>query len=389
MIDNNNTDVRNKMMEMIGDTNIVDDSDFDLSPEISELTRGEVDITNKVITPPVPTLTPTPVPKYAPVVTKKDKLSNILNNIKVDLNNIELVDAPTISKVDDFEFILNGKPSFQVVANQSCYIAYLESLKMEDINAITNSTLDVYQSRVKLYQTVFSKINSTSIGKINYKTWLRVTSFFDFQTLLYGIYSQTFPGTTEFQIKCRHCKELADVIVNNETLINVKDDEAFSHLNGILQSIKDPASALEKSLVNKYNRVMVPESKIIFNIQTPSLWNHLELLASVDKKKIEEVSDILGTMLFIKSVFMIDVQNTIATGSPKYYEITDKNEIINILRNLEFLDMKELGSSIADRTNKYAINFKIKDFECPKCGNSIGDIPVDIETLLFQQILQL
>jgi hypothetical protein len=326
-------------------------------------------------------------PKASP---KKKQVTprDLLKNIKIDINNIEFSDKSPLEKVDDIEFILNGKPSFQVVANQSGYIAHMESIRLADINAITNSTMDMYASKQKLYKTVFSKINTTSVGKMDYKTWLRVTSFFDLPSLMYGIYNQTFPGDTNFEVTCRHCQQPTDVIVNNETLIDVKDEATYSKLGEIVNHAKKPEDLLSESLVNKYTRSVLPEDKILVDIQTPSLWNHLELLASIDKRQLEELDDVIGTMLFIKNLYVLDI-TALQQGKVRYSEVTDKNQIVNILRNLEVNDAKALGDAISDRTEKYAIYYQIKDHNCSKCGNSVGDIPVDMETMLFTQILQM
>jgi len=321
--------------------------------------------------------------------TPKKDVTEMLKNITIDINSIEFIEKSPLERIDDIDFILNGKPTFQVVANQSAYIAHMESIRLADINALTNSSADIYATKQKLYKTIWSKINTTSVGKIDYKTWLKVTSFYDLPSLMYGIYCQTFPGDTTFEINCRHCHETTDVIVNNETLISVKDEETYSKLNEIINNTSKPEDLLNNSIVNKYSRSVLPTSKILIDIQTPSLWNHLELLASVDKEMINEIEDILGTLMFVKNLFVLDIKELQRTGKPKYYSVTDKNQIIHILRNLEIFDAKALGDAIGERSDKYAISYKIKNFKCRKCENDIGEIPVDVEQLLFSQILRM
>jgi len=322
------------------------------------------------------------------VQERRQRVKEIIKGITVDLNNIDIVDETPLTKVDDFEFILKGASTFQVVANQSHYIAFMEALKMIDINIITNSTNDIYHDRSLMYKTVHSKINTTSLGKLSFQDWLKITSFFDFPTILYGVYAQTFPGNTDFQIECRHCEKTVDVTVNNDTLVAIKNDESFQNISEVIASIKSPKQALEKSLVNKTTRGLLPDSKIIINVQTPSLYDHLSLLSSVDREKAKQLMDILSTLLFIKSVFMLDVQKTVDSGKPKYYEITDRNEILGILKELSLDDAKELAEVVNKRTDEFGIDYKIKNFQCPKCHKGIGDIPVDIEQLLFHQLLR-
>lgn len=321
--------------------------------------------------------------------TTEDNAMKFLDNISIDVSKIDIVESTEMQKFENLDFVLNGKSTYQVTAAQSCYQAFMEPLKMSDINAITNSSLDVYQARMKLYQTIYSKINSTSLGKITFKDWLKITSYFDLPTLLYGIYMQTFPGSTDFTITCRHCEKTMDVKINNDTLISAKDEEVFKQFEKVVRNAKTPDEALEHSLVNKTERIVLPKSKIIMDVQTPSLANHLDLLSSADPKKISEVEDILTILLFLKKVYILDVKASMKANSAKYFEIKTRNEMVNVIRKLSIEDYKELNRVMAERINKYAIEYKIKDFPCHNCGKEVGDIPIDVETLLFQQILQL
>lgn len=326
--------------------------------------------------------------KRKPAPKKTSSARDLLKGLTIDLNNIEFVEKSPLEKMDDVDFLLNGKPSFQIIANQSAYIAHMESLRLADINSITSSSMDMYASKQKLYKTIWSKMNTSSVGKMDYKTWLKVTSFFDLPSFMYGIYNQTFPGDTSFEINCRHCNAPTDVIVNNATLIDVKNEETYAKLNEIINTAKKPADLLKDSLVNKFTRSVLPEDKILVDIQTPSLWDHLELLSSIDKSKLDELDDVIGTMLFIKNMHIVDIKTLQEQHKIAYSEVSDKVQMVNILRNLEMMDAKALGDAISERTEKYAIEYKIKDHDCSKCGQSVGDIPVDMETMLFTQILQ-
>lgn len=323
---------------------------------------------------------------------KNNKINNIeslLSGINVDLNNIEIEDnSVPLEKLDSLDFIINGNPTYQVVCNQSGYIAHVESLKLKDINSITNSSADAYASRMKLYKTIFSKINTTSVGNLSFEQWLKLTSFFDLQTLLYGIYCQTFPDDSEFQITCKNCKKTVNVKVNNETLICTKQD-TLKKMDEIINSATSPNDLINNSLVHKFTRNILPQSKIIVDVQTPSLFDQLQLFSSINKNKIKESEDIIGIMLFIKKLFIPNIKELVNNKSLKFTEITDKNQISSIIQNLKIIDSTELGNAIENRSNKYGIDYKIKSFKCPFCKEEIGDIPVNIENLLFNQILQM
>jgi hypothetical protein len=343
---------------------------------------------------PVPAPVKKKTTKKAPTKRKapakpKNNVRDMLRNITIDLNNIEFSDKSPLEKIDDIEFMLNGKPTFQIVANQSAYSAHMESIKLADISSLTNSTADQYAAKQRLYKTVYDKINTTNLGKVNYKTWLKITSFFDLPTFMYGMYCQTFPGDTTFEIRCRHCGEATEVIVNNDTLVDVKDEQTYGKLQEIIRNARKPEDIIGDSLVNKFTRTVLPQDKIMLEVQTPSLWDHLELLGSVDQGMLEEMQDVIGTMLFIKNMYVVDIAHLQQTGKVKYSKVDDRNQQVRILRNLDLEDAKAMGEAIGERSDKYAIGYKIKDHNCNKCEKSIGEIPVDMEEMLFTQILQM
>lgn len=325
----------------------------------------------------------------SPINAKPQTPAEFLKNMKFDLTSIQMVDASPIEEVNNFEFVLNNKSKTQIIANQSNYIAYMESLNYNEISALTNSTLDDYAAQLLLAQTVHSKINTTSIGALNFQQWSQITSHYDLDSFLYGIYLQTFPGDTKFNITCGKCKDKVEAVVNNDTLITGKNEETFINLQELLNGREHSKELLDKALVNTTERLLLPDSKIIMDIKLPTIKKHLDLVGSVNKNVKQKTSHILSLMIFLNKVLMINVKKSMETGSPCYYEVTEREKIARIISQLSFNDAKTLTEAIEKMIAKYAVEYKIKSFKCPKCHEELGDIPVDMETLLFYQILQL
>lgn len=341
-------------------------------------------VATQPVSMPEPELVKQPIP--AP---KANNPQEFLKNMTFDLNSIQLVDASPIEEINNFEFVLNNKAKTQIVANQSNYIAYMEALNYNEISALTNSTLDDYASQVLLAQTVHSKVNTTSIGKLDFPSWAKITSHYDIDSFLYGIYIQTFPGDTKFTITCGHCKEKIEATVNNDTLIAGKNESSYTNLQELLNNHTNPKALLDKALVNVTERILLPESKIIMDIKLPTIKKHLDLVGSVNKNLKEKTAHILSLMIFIENTLMIDVKQTMSSGKPCYYKITEREKLARIISQISFVDAKAITEAIGKMIEKYAVDYKIKSFKCPKCQKDLGDIPVDMETLLFYQILQL
>jgi len=105
-----------------------------------------------------------------PQTPNKPTTSNVLDKIVVDLNDIELVEKSPLQQQDDFEFVFNRKPVFQIVATQSGYTAEMSALSFGDMNRLAASTVALYNYKRRIYETAYSKIERTSEGKMDFKT---------------------------------------------------------------------------------------------------------------------------------------------------------------------------------------------------------------------------
>jgi len=265
----------------------------------------------------------------------------------------------------------------------------MKGLKLEDINTISNSSGSTYENYLRRYQVIHRSIETTNLGKVSFNDFLNITSYFDLPTLYFGIYSMTFPGSTDFTITCGHCKQQIEVAIDNENLIQAKDDEAYSHIVKVLKEVRNPQKLLESSLVHKSERSMMPDSKMIIDIQTPSLRDHLNLLSTINEDSLDDLGNIFMILLFIKQIFFPDLEESARRNEPVYFTVDKKSEIFDIIKQLSTGDIKELNKGIDSYINKYIIEYRIKSFKCTNCKEDIGDIPIDMEDLLFQEILRL
>ncbi|ALN97965.1 hypothetical protein Bp8pS_286 [Bacillus phage vB_BpuM-BpSp] len=361
--------------------------EFDIDPE--EVVPNETKLQKKEDKEEIPEVEQTPEePEFAFEAAEKKNMSEsesireALKDITIDITNITLSDKSTFETSNDIDFVLNGKPSYQVVANQSGYVAHMESIKMIDSSSLSNSTLDQYNYRKKLYQMVHSKINGTSVGEINFQEFLKITSLFDLDTLFYGIYCQTFPDEVKFDITCAKCEDTTPVMVDNNSLISYKDEEIFDNIRKITKTAKSPSELVQKSLVNTFDRVVLPESKILFDIKTPTLEDHLNILRAIDNSS-EDKETVITTLLFIKNLYIVDIEVFKQTGKVSYIQIEDLNMMLNIIEKLSVKDYKELGKFVGKRTDKYKIDYKIKAPKCKNCDKDLGDVGVNMEEMLF------
>lgn len=368
-------------------------------PEVVETTYQNNTVTSNIIAEepkeiykkeePMATFIPESVPeKIIPIEKVPVTPESFLKNITVDLDNITVVDMNPITEVKDFEMLLNNKSKTQIVAIQSGYVAYVEGYNFNEINALINSTLDDYGTQLLLAQTVHKRINTTSLGKLSFNTWAECTSYYDLESFLYGNYLETFPGDTKFQVKCGTCKEVIDAVVNNDTLISAKNDATLDRMKHIMDNRNDTSELVKTSILTQRKKIFLDDSKIIIEFKLPSIKKHLDLLSSINSTAKEKSKHILELMLFIDKLLMMNVQSSMRDGKAEFYPVSDRQKMATILGNLTNHDAKKLGDAINEFVGKYSIEFKIKSFVCPKCQTEVGDIAVDMETLLFFQMLR-
>jgi len=310
-----------------------------------------------------------------------------MDKITVDLNEITITNKPAIQQAQDIDLVFNNNvATFTVICCQSGYTANMSGLTLAEKNAINNSDGNIFQMREKLYRTVYNKIHTMSIPKPDFNNWLKITSFNDLSTLLFGIYCQTFIDNNDFDITCGKCGKTTSVTVNNQSLVEVRDRATYEKRDEIIGSIKTGEELVAASIVHKDERVMLNDSKIIVDVSTPSLHDHLSLLKISNQQTLQEYADAFSAMLFISHMYMLDLAQTYNTGKATYYEVADKARLLNILLKLSNKDGEQLENAIEEKLGKYKIDYEIHNVTCSHCKTKLPGIPVDIETILFTRI---
>ena len=323
-------------------------------------------------------------------LSNPNNIANILSmaNVK-DLNKITINDESKVfNEVDNFNFILNSKPTYQVTLNQSAYIAHIEGMRFSDIFSINQSVGNNFETTLRQYQTYFKKINSNSLGIKSFDEFTKLTSLYDVPTIEFGLFNQTFPGDTEFNIRCKHCgQEMKKVKISNDQLITAKNDEVYEQLDRVINSIDSVKKAEVHSLVNKVDRIQLPVSKSIIEIHIPTIADQLDILKEIRESNFAQVEDYIDVLLYTKDIYVVDLVATKEKGEPVFNKCKNRNEILMVIKNLTLDDIKVFNEAISGKDSKYRIDYMIKSFPCTNCHKEVGDVSIDIQQLLFQETL--
>jgi hypothetical protein len=305
----------------------------------------------------------------------------------IDLTNLEIRTSNPMIRSGIIERTFANKPTFMVVCPQSAYVAKLSALCLEDKIKILNSVDNPFESRRKLYKSVYDHIIEMNYPKPTFDNWLKMTSYHDLETLLYGIYAQTYPGESDFDITCGKCENKIDAKIGAHLLQQIKDETAFGYLDLITKST-DPEDTTRSSLVHTTSRILLPDSNIVADIVTPSLSDHLILLKTFNPKITADISNIIGMMLFIKQLYIPDSEKLAREGKAIFFEMTDRNEILKTTSRLSTTDGDFLNAKINERAKQFETNYKLPKMICAACGNDIEAISIDMENLVFSKLLE-
>lgn len=322
------------------------------------------------------------------------KNGNILSNIKVDLSSIEIQESSPIDLFNIKRKVLDDKKTMVVTCCQSAYAAYLSGLRNQEIQNIQESDVDLYTSRRKLYMTVWKHIEDTSVGKMDFETWMKNTSFFDLETLFYGIYCMTFPYENKFNFTCQvpDCQKAFQAVINNNTMVEIRGKEAeiFAKIDEVISNITNSSQLVANSHVHTTKRLILDESKIVFDIFIPSVYDYLELaIKNTSEKMLTDFADSISIALFIKSISIPNIELLEATGNLKFMRVPDEqSEYVDIISSLSYNDGEQLNEEISSFTDRYRIKYTIKNLKCPSCGAVTDSVDLDMENLLFRRIRQ-
>lgn len=278
----------------------------------------------------------------------------------------------------------------------SGYTAAMRGMSSPEIRdaSISLNSKDQFGSWDFLYKTIYDRVLETSIGQMDYITFLRSTALTEVQTLLYGLFDATYPDSNEYPGKCPKCNAKFDFKYENKRFLHIDDEdkyEASKDIRALIagQSI-DPKAFFATSNTNTLIREELDNSGIIVDLRHPTLYNQLyDVIKQLTDNRIDTdaVSEVtLNRMPYVEAVYIPVNPDNMDEG---YYQLQDLMTKVNVLSQLDDHDDAQLELAISDEIlSKYKIYYKMDDVKCPLCQETVPGGDVDFRTMLFmmQQI---
>lgn len=275
----------------------------------------------------------------------------------------------------------------QVVLLQSAYVAQMSELNFADRDAMTNSSADGVNSVKKRLRIIYNKIAESSLGKMTFDEFLKLTANSEVDILQYGIYAQTFPERNEFDVSCGHCGATTKVSILPHQLVAMVNREAnFARIQDILrQQVTSPMEQMRNSMISRKERVRLEESCIIAEVITPSCYDYLEHLSKYNPNTMQDDEETYGVMLFLGRMWVPSIEASRRAHKPIYQELSSGafNDKFNIVRQLSSRDGSQLVRHINKREQLYAVQHRLTGVICQSCKQGLENIPIDVQQLLF------
>lgn len=316
---------------------------------------------------------------------KQSDISNLLQSIKIDLNNVSIVkETNPLASFKELDAIFT-KPTFEVIALQSGYRSSFRALNNNDLLKIQKISGTEYEQNIKLLNIIFDHAENLSTGKIDFKQFLSVTAEADWDTLIYGIFCATYPKDTDYTIVCPHCAYKNKIKVGKHNLFApTHTEEVAKYINDVVNRNYSAKDLIQFSMVNTKQRLILDNTKVLIDLVTPTIADYLTSLSRArNYPNIEQ--EIFG---YIKHIGNIAIPNISALrqGKVEFIGLDNLDDKIKVIVDLPDSDKAQLETAISEKMMKYNVDYKIPDIKCQECSGEIKDIRVDVSDLLFKRI---
>ena len=248
-----------------------------------------------------------------------------------------------------------------------------------------NSTRNRYNTIKDIYKIIYNHVVDSK--KPSFENWMKQTKYTDLDHIYFALYMATFGGSNFISYQCPDCKNVFIKDVKFDDMINYKDDTVKEKVKEILSQSTDVGTV-------EYNVELVQASdEYAFGMKAPSLYNVVMETAGLPENILEKYADLIDTITYIDSVYMIDYTNNslipvnipVVKDDPVKTTIKRIQTMYDILKKLNSDEYYRLRGYISKLSDTAAdITYMIPEAKCPECDTKIeANKEVDASTLLF------
>ena len=235
----------------------------------------------------------------------------------------------------------------------------------ELMGLITGDQVNV-MTLVAKWTLLHSKVESTSIGKMDFNTFLNNVASLEYDILVYGVLCATFPDEDTFPLTCPMCKTEIEHKYEMRSLLRA--EEMSEKLMGMVKHVADNSyteemakKCFDESVLNTEKSILLPDSEFICTIGVQNAYSFIyDSVNAIDK--LEEKYN--QATIISSAVSKIFVPNPDDDGAT-YLEVDDTTDKIKLIYSLNAKDISILSTKIGEITEGLEFKFGLMDITCP------------------------
>ncbi len=260
----------------------------------------------------------------------------------------------------------------------------------ELMGLITGENVDV-QTLIAKWTLIHSKIESTSIGKMDFNTFLNNVASAEYDMLVYGILCATFPDEDTFPLRCPMCRTEIEHRYQIRGLLRV--EEMSEKLAARVKEVADASyteeqakECFENSLLNTELTIKLPDSEFICSLGVQNaysfIYDSVNAINKLDAKYNQAT-------ILASGVNRLYVPNPDDDGD-SYLEIDNTEDIIKLIYSLNAKDISIMSTKISEMADGMQFKFGLMDINCSnmKCKHHVNTVEVELDTILFHKYQQ-
>lgn len=244
---------------------------------------------------------------------------------------------------------------------------------------------------VSKWTLIHSKVENTSIGKMDFNTFLNNVASLEYDILVYGILCATFPDEDTFPLTCPLCKSSIEHKYEMRSLLRA--EEMSDKLMELIKHVADNSytentakECFESSVLNTEKSIQLPDSEFICTIGVQNAYSFIYDSVNAIDRLDEKYNQATIISSAVSKIFVPNPDD----GGDTYLEIDDTEDKIKLIYSLNAKDISILSTKIGEITEGLEFKFGLMDITCPnmKCKHHVNSVEVELDTILFHKYQQ-
>lgn len=326
---------------------------------------------------------------------EREKLEKVK---KIRVEEVENVQLSTIkskrAKKGSLPTILKRQKSAlttPIVLPASGYTAVLRGCSTYELVSLMGESGNRTIDTTAKWSLIHDKIVETSIGHMDFDTFLKETASIDYNNFIYGLLCSTYPDDDKIPLRCPKCEKEHEHAYSVRSLIRAeKMTDSFKSLIADIvdnsHCAENAQEAHKRAAVNTVKTVLLPHSGIIAELYVQSAFD----LIYRTIKSLEENMDAKYNQASILSTAVKAAHIPDPDDPDQYLLYDDALDITQIIYSLKDSDLLVLTHQASQIMEDLTFTYGLMNVHCPnpKCRHFEPFIPFEIDTILFYRYQQ-